>query len=27
VLLAMLRQANLNASGKSDPASADWGDK
>lgn len=27
ILLIMLRQANLNASGKSDPASPDWGDK
>jgi hypothetical protein len=27
VLLTMLRQANLNASGKSDPSSPDWGDK
>jgi hypothetical protein len=27
ILLTMLRQANLNASGKSDPASPDWGDK
>ena len=27
ILLTMLRQANLNASGKSDPSSPDWGDK
>lgn len=27
VLLMMLRQANLNASGKSDPSRFDWGDK
>ncbi len=27
ILLMMLRQANLNASGKSDPSSPDWGDK
>jgi hypothetical protein len=27
VLLIMLRQANLNAAGKSDPSSLDWGDK
>jgi hypothetical protein len=27
VLLMMLRQANLNAAGKSDPSSPDWGDK
>ena len=26
ILLTMLRQANLNASGKSDPSSPDWGD-
>jgi hypothetical protein len=27
ILLIMLRQANLNAAGKSDPAAPDWGDK
>jgi hypothetical protein len=27
ILLTMLRQANLNASGKSDPSSPDWGDR
>ena len=27
ILLMMLRQANLNAAGKSDPSSPDWGDK
>jgi len=27
ILLTMLRQANLNASGKSDPSRPDWGDK
>jgi hypothetical protein len=27
VLLILLRQANLNATGKSDPSSPDWGDK
>jgi hypothetical protein len=27
VLLTMLRQANLNAAGKSDPSARDWGDK
>lgn len=27
ILLTMLRQANLNAAGKSDPALPDWGDK
>jgi hypothetical protein len=27
ILLIMLRQANLNAAGKSDPSAADWGDK
>ncbi len=27
ILLTMLRQANLNAAGKSDPSRPDWGDK
>jgi hypothetical protein len=27
ILLTLLRQANLNASGKSDPSSPDWGDR
>jgi hypothetical protein len=27
ILLTMLRQANLNAAGKSDPSSPNWGDK